>query len=611
MIEYAWLIPLFPILAFLIIMFFGGRMKEGGGYVAIATSAMSFAVSVFVILEVLKGRTLELPGTFWIYDKAFQFGIFVDQLTALMLFVVSFVGLIIMIYSLGYMHGDEGLQRYYAQMSLFIASMFILVLANNFVLLYISWELVGLCSYFLIGFWYKKPSAASAAKKAFIVTRSGDILFLIGILLLYNTLGTLNLREVFSLGNTLSSSTLTLATLLILGGAIGKSAQFPLQVWLPDAMEGPTTVSALIHAATMVKAGVYLVARCLPLFVLVPNVMLVVAYIGAITAFIAATMGTVMVDIKRIIAYSTMSHLGLMMLALGAGGYAAGLFHLLNHNFFKALLFLSAGSVLHATQTFDIRELGGLYGRMRTTAVTALIAAWSASGIPILSGFWSKDEILIAVYNYDTFLFLLTLATAFLSAFYIFRWYFIIFTGKASPISMRAHESPNVIAYPLIILAIGAAFSWIIIEWFRPWIELSLPFALPSLHEGETLVIGLSTIVALLGFVMAWAIYYQQSITSYVFTTNLKPLHTFVVNKYYMDHIYNAFAEKVVAGFCFLLDKFDLRVIDGTVNSIGVSLMKAGGSLRKIQTGIVQDYASAVLLGVSILLITIWLWGFL
>ncbi|MFQ6033421.1 MAG: NADH-quinone oxidoreductase subunit L, partial [Candidatus Bipolaricaulia bacterium] len=439
MIEYAWLIPIFPFLAALLIAAYGRRMREGGGWIAIIFSFLSFALSVPVIIDALKGKTLELVHT-WFVIGSFQFnlGIYVDTLTALMLVVVSTISTLIVIYSIGYM-GREGVRkpRYYAEISLFIGSMLGLILANNYLELYIFWELVGLCSYLLIGFWFERPAAAAAGMKAFIVTRIGDLFFLFGIILLYTNFGTFNFGKLFgTLVGPEQAGLLKLITFLIFMGAVGKSAQFPLHIWLPDAMEGPSTVSALIHAATMVKAGVYLVARSYPLFVHSPETMLLVAGIGGFTALFTATMALVNNDIKRILAFSTISQLGYMMLGLGASGYAfslgalgapgfsASMFHLLNHAFFKALLFLGAGAVMHGLHDeLDIRRMGGLHRKMPITSVTMLIAALAISGIPPFSGFWSKDAVLEAVFAvgegnwFVMLLWLFGIITVFLTAF--------------------------------------------------------------------------------------------------------------------------------------------------------------------------------------------------
>jgi NADH-quinone oxidoreductase subunit L len=614
MLEYAWIIPILPLISFILILLFGDKLKEGGGHVAVVFIGASMIISLLCISDVLSGNSIEIRGINWINWEGFEFGILVDSLAGLMMFVVSFVGFLIVAYSLGYMHGDDGVQRYYAEISLFIASMLGVVMANNLLLLFISWELVGLCSYLLIGFWYRKPSAASAAKKAFLVTRVGDFMFLLGIIVIYAYFGTFNLLELFAAAPDLEGvasgflglSVLTLSSLLLFGGAVGKSSQFPLHVWLPDAMEGPTTVSALIHAAAMVKAGIYLTARAFPLFT--PVSLLVVAIVGIITALIAAAMAAVMTDIKRIIAYSTISSLGLMTLALGVGGYAAGLYYLMNHAFFKALLFLAAGSVLHATNVFDIRHIRGLRKKMPITAATAFIAALSLSGLPPLGGFWGKDEILIASFSGGIIFFGMTLIVSFLTTFFTFRWFFSIFMGKPNEAAKHAHESPKIMTFPLIIIAFGVVLVTLPIfmnfeHWILSWLPILTLNKLNHAGHGPDFVVPLAVSIQLIALYLAYNIYCKERFTSEIFIKRFRPIHTLILNKFYLDNIYLVFAERIVGGFSFALNKFDLGVVDGIVNGIGIVSMRISSRLRKIQTGLVQDYASVMLMGICALLI--------
>ncbi|HEY6103579.1 MAG TPA: NADH-quinone oxidoreductase subunit L, partial [bacterium] len=402
--EAAWLIPVLPFLAFWLIIFFGRRLPGEGAYVAIGAMLVDAVWSLALLVQSLLGRTYEANLVWAVMGgRTIEIGYQIDPLTAVMLNVVTVVGSLIFIYSIGYMHGDPRYPRFFAYMSLFAASMLTLVLANNLLLLYIGWEGVGLCSYLLIGFWFERPSAARASMKAFITTRVGDLFMFIGILLIFFTVGSLGFRAVFAAveGGTLAGGTLTLAALLLFGGAVGKSAQIPLHVWLPDAMEGPTPVSALIHAATMVAAGVYLVARSYLLFFASPDhtALTVVAYVGGLTALMAATIGVVQTDIKRVMAYSTISQLGYMMMGLGVLGYTAGVFHLMTHAFFKALLFLAAGSVIHAMHTNEMPEMGGLSRVMPRTYWTMLIGSLALAGVPPFAGFWSKDEILLEAFH--------------------------------------------------------------------------------------------------------------------------------------------------------------------------------------------------------------------
>lgn len=625
--QYAWLIPTFPAISFVLITLFGSRWGERSGPIAVFFTALSFILSVFVILEVFSGNELTYEnGITWISkeslgfaEEVFKFGLLIDKLAAVMLFVVAFGSLIIMIYSLGYMHGDETVHRYYAEMSLFISSMLLLVISRNIVLLFVAWELVGLCSYLLIGYWYKYSTASSAAKKAIIVTRVADIGFVLGLVLLYNWLHTLDIVEIFERApKELTEEQITLVSLLLFVGAMGKSSQVPLHVWLPDAMEGPTTVSALIHAVTMVKAGVYMVARMYPLYVLSDTAMLFVAYIGAITAFMAASMGLVRIDIKRIVAYSTMSHLGFIALALGSGSIAAGMYHLINHSMFKALLFLATGSVLHAVhaRSIDIRKLGGLWRKMPITAITALVAIVSLSGLPPFGGFWSKDEILAAIkasamhepaYIY---LYYLTMVTAFLSVAYLFRWYFIVFLGKPkSEEAEHAHESPAIMTIPLIVLAICSfvvptvklyGYDEVVSEWVSEYV----PYHLPHLsHEDHGRIAIVSAIIAIISFLTVFSVYYLKVVSSETIVRTFKPIHTLVNNKYYFDHAYNFFAEKIVYVFSLLLDVveriYDKYIVDG----IAKVTSAFGDVIKKIQTGRIQDYVTLIFLGLSVLLI--------
>jgi NADH-quinone oxidoreductase subunit L len=445
-----WLIPVLPLASFCIITAFLRWPQKLAGYVSILAILGSFAISLLTLLEGIGASSVAHEGERWRIDMVVpwlavgnavvELSTFVDAIGAVMLVVVTFVSLLVQIYSLGYMveHGemDPGFSRFFSYLSLFTASMLVLVLADNFVQLFMGWELVGLCSYLLVGFWYFKPEAAEAAKKAFITTRFGDMGFLIGILIIFATTGAFNFDEVQEAvtGGALTGPLLAVAMVLLFCGAIGKSAQFPLHVWLPDAMEGPTPVSALIHAATMVAAGVYMVARLFTLFEAAPAAMTVVAWIGGFTALFAATQGLVMRDIKRVLAYSTISQLGYMMMALGIGGLGAGIFHLTTHAFFKALLFLGSGSVIHGSGEQDMFRLGGLGRKMPTTRWTFLFGSLALAGIFPFAGFWSKDEVLLTALDHgQVALLFMAVLTAFMTAFYIFRAYFLTFSGAPRP----------------------------------------------------------------------------------------------------------------------------------------------------------------------------------
>lgn len=644
MLEYAWLIPVFPFVAFLLIGLMPKRTLwwEDGAVYAIGGALGAMALSFFVIWDVLMGNTLtDGSQRFeWLVvgDFSLTFGIWIDQLSALMLLVVSVVGTLVVFYSGGYMHGEgETRRRYYAEIMLFISVMYGLVIADNYLLMFIFWELVGLCSYLLIGFWYERPSAASAAKRAFIVTRVGDIMFMAGIIILFKYVGSLDFSELFSEAGTSAVPTdmMVLATALIFGGAIGKSAQFPLHEWLPDAMEGPTTVSALIHAATMVKAGVYLTARSYPLLVQAPESLLFVAAIGGITALVAATAALAQNDIKRVLAYSTISQLGYMTLGLGAGGYlvihadtaagySAATFHLMNHAFFKALLFLCAGSVIHAVGTNDMRLMGGLGKVMKVTSLTMLIGSLAIAGIPPLSGFWSKDEVLAAVWHAGEFdpafflLWLMGMATAFLTAFYMFRMWFMTFAGEPRS-EYHAHESPRIMTVPLMILAglaIGSGFALFIGDGFEHFMAGSVHDLLHGAeHEGlADLAVGIFTdpltyitlALAVAGILLARRIYYVPGFDRSVFARGINgKLQRALENRWYISKFYDDFAVKVVYALSLVADAFDRVVIDGIVNGFAYLGGNTGNVVRRLQNGNVQRYMALIVAGICMLLVLV------
>ncbi|MBI2862433.1 MAG: NADH-quinone oxidoreductase subunit L [Chloroflexi bacterium] len=612
MLELAWLVPVLPLAAMVVVALFTLRQPRLSGIIIILSIFGSFLLSLSFLPRVLAGETLDRTVAWFLAGGAqLNVGWSVDPLAAVMLVIVTTVSLLVQIYSQGYMSGDSGYSRYYAFMGLFTASMLGLVLANNFLVLYMTWELVGLCSYLLIGHWYQRPAAAAAAKKAFIVTRLGDFGFLVGILIFYNRTGTFafgGIEEAVKTG-VIGGGLLTVAMVLVFSGAVGKSAQFPLHVWLPDAMEGPTPVSALIHAATMVAAGVYLVARTFHLFAAAPDAAQVVAGIGAFTAFLAATMGVVMFDFKRVLAYSTISQLGYMMLGLGVGAFGAGVFHLFTHAFFKALLFLSAGSVIHMVETQDIREVGGLGGKMRITATTFLVGALALAGFPGFSGFWSKDEILTATWaEGQTVLFWLALFTAALTAFYIFRVWFSLFLGPLRfPVHSSGHggheeprESPPVMTIPLILLAVPAALAGhlgapLTENWFGRFLEGAEAHA-----EVNLVVMGASTAAALAGIGLAWLMYGSRQLSSERVTRLFGPLYPFILDKYKLDWLYEEVISRriIVGGIGAASNWFDVQIIDGIVNGFGRGIALIGDGLRRAQTGVLQNYGLAVFAGV-------------
>jgi NADH-quinone oxidoreductase subunit L len=560
------------------------------------------------------------------------------------------VGLLIHIYSIGYMHGDPGYARFFTYMNLFMTSMLILVLANNYLLMFLGWEGVGLCSYLLIGFWYQKKSAADAGKKAFVVNRIGDAGFLLGLFLIWRTFGSVAyaeifpqaevIREVLERDSVFGLSLVTWMTILLFIGATGKSAQLPLYVWLPDAMEGPTPVSALIHAATMVTAGVYMVARSNALFSLAPLSMSLVATVGALTAVFAASIALVQNDIKRVVAYSTISQLGYMFLGCGVGAYASGIFHLATHAFFKALLFLGCGSVIHGLSgEQDIRKMGGLRRDMPITAVTFLLAALANAGIAPLAGFWSKDQILhAAIASGHTWLWALGAAGAFGTAFYMFRLYFVVFEGASRVdhhVAHHVHESPKVMAVPLMILAfftVVAGFLGYSVE-HSPYYSFVAP-VFSAAHEGgghhgpsELLMAVISVAIAVAGIALAYQMYLGRPGMADRLAARFRGLHSLLLNKYWVDEFYIAvFVDfgKRLCGRLWTVDakavdgavngtgwltvalshlsaKFDFRGVDGLVNAIADLIQGGSQAFRRIQTGVLQNYLLAMAMGIFVI----------
>jgi len=626
--QMVWLIFLLPLFSFVIIsLFLRPFLKtqpRTAGYVTIAALLGSLGLSVWALLEVMAtGQPLPVPDITWavVDGLTIKLGLIMDQLTAVMLIVVTVVSLMVQIYSQGYMKGDAGYARYYAFMSLFTASMLGLVLADNLLFVYVFWEMVGLCSYLLIGFWFHKPEAANAAKKAFIVTRLGDFGFLAAILLIFFNTGTLDITQLHGLAATgaLAGTTLTWAAIGIFAGAAGKSAQFPLHTWLPDAMEGPTPVSALIHAATMVAAGVFLVARTFPLFSHSTEALTTVAVVGGFTAIFAATMGLVMTDIKRVLAYSTISQLGYMMLGLGAGGIAIGIFHLFNHAFFKALLFLGAGSVNHATGTFDMRKMGGLRKIMPWTYATFLIASISIAGIWPLAGFWSKDEILASALENQPVLFYLAMITVFMTAFYMFRVVFMTFGGKyrggGEEAHGQPHESPPVMVMPMVVLAILAVVSgfWNVTGDFGAFMGHGHT---QSFGEGFFGILThslpwISLILAGLGILLAYAIYSARWLSAERIGRMFKPLYNLFLHKYWFDELYEKHfvGTVLLKGFFAGLKGFDTHGVDGAVNGVAVTAMDAGRAIRKAHSGQLQLYGLFIGIGIIVIVACLYIFG--
>ena len=636
-----------PLIGFLINGLFGKWLRNSerlSGWIACLAVLVSLICSVIVFTHVKGGAELNQTLYEWIAGESFEFskivlgsaesptplfewitgnfafniGFHVDSLTAVMLLIITGIGFLIHVYSIGYMHGDTGYTRYFAYLNLFVFAMLILVLADNYLMMFVGWEGVGLCSYLLIGFWYEKKSATDAGKKAFIVNRIGDFGFLLGMFTLFAAFGSLDFVPIFEhaesggFNQVFGASTLAVATLLLFVGAVGKSAQIPLYVWLPDAMEGPTPVSALIHAATMVTAGVYMVARSSVLFELAGTGD-VVAWVGVLTAIFAAIMALAANDIKRVLAYSTVSQLGYMFVGVGIGAYASGIFHLMTHAFFKGLMFLTAGSVMHAmSNELDMRKMGGLRSKLPITHVTFLVGALAISGFPLLSGFWSKDEILHSAWEKGHhIIYVIGLVTAFLTAFYMFRLIFGTFYGKSRVDSqVHPHESPPVMWVPLAILAIPSAFIGLaILSWKGHGSAFHHFIGGVFSHHGEKaarhadnvpLFMVISSIVGIAGIALAWVKYRDWT----PLTQPRSAIHKLAADKFYVDEIYNAvFVQPIKNISQFVLWRgMDVSIIDGFVNGVAFVVRTVGGSLRRFQTGVVQSYILSMVIGIIIFL---------
>ena len=637
------LIPLLPLTASALTALLGySVLRQHSHWPCILGAAGAFVCAVILLVQVAQGAGADNPYTYysWFQAGTVDVGITLraDALSAIMCVTVTFVGTVIVIYSAGYMHGDPGYPRFFAEVALFLFSMCGLVLANNFFVLYACWEGVGVCSYLLIGFWFTRPAAAAAARKAFLVTRLGDVGLFIGILVLWSHFGySVNYDEVFTRATTSGDQGIvTLACLLLFCGAVGKSGQFPLHVWLPDAMEGPSPVSALIHAATMVTAGVYLVARCMPLFAAAPDAQLVVASIGGFTAFLAALIAITQTDLKRVLAYSTISQLGYMFMALGCGvkaeniaalGVIAAIFHLFTHAFFKALLFLSAGSVMHAMgDVIDMRRFSGLRRLLPTTHWTFLCGAAALAAVPGFSGFWSKDEIFSTALHASgtgavapglyAFLFWLGIVTAGLTAFYTFRAYFMTFWGEEripEEAGHHAHEAPPVMLVPLMILAMGAVFAGILVEpfthWFShflesQWLERSVATSQLLPHAGWMhgfnwpMVVGTSCF-SLGGIALAWWMYVKRPGTAAQVAESVPVAYQLSRNRFYLDEIYAAFIVKPLEVLAMICKFFDQYLVDGVVDLVAQVPRLGGYLVRPIQNGLVQFYALVMALVVA------------
>lgn len=621
MLQYSWLIPM-PVLAGLLLtLLFGNKLGLKSAFVGICGTVASFCLAAACAPEIFGGGRYELSFV-WFDD--ISFGFLLDNLSLILLLLVSFLATLILLYAYGYMEHEQGLLRFFAEVQLFVFAMLSVLLANNLLQAFIFWEIMGLCSYLLIGFWFIKPSAAAAAKKAFLVTRVGDVIMLIGIILLFDMFGSFDYQvmiDAVAAGN-FDGMWLTVAMFCIFGGVIGKSAQFPLHVWLPDAMEGPTPVSALIHAATMVKAGIYLCARLFPLLAAAPAATDFMIVIGTVTALGTALMALVNCDFKRILAFSTLSQLGFMVVALGSLNYVAAVLHLLNHAFFKALLFMGAGSAIHCAGSNDIYQMGGLLKYQKVTGLTILAATVSIAGIPPFAGFWSKDEILLAAYHASPVAFWLLAFTSMLTAFYMFRLFFVAFTGPKLG-DYHGHESPLPMILPLAVLSIFALGSG----------ALTKPVSLlltGEVHTPDThLPMIVSVCAVVLGVGASAAVYFFRVIDPAKIAAAFSPVHKLLLNRYYIDRLYEKISAYVAVGLANLGDCGDRYAVDGVVNLVARANVKLGDFcrwfdyhvvdglvrgfcfvvsgcgvyLRRYALGNMQSYLALVLVGVVALLL--------
>ena len=624
------LIPLLPLLGFVVTLLFGKRFFGARAHllpVALVTASAVLSVYAFEWVFRHQEEPFVWNAFTWIVAGRFEvaWGFQVDTLTGIMLLVVGVIGMLVHYYSIGYMHGDEGYYRFFAYLNLFMFAMFVLILANNYLLLFLGWEGVGLCSYLLISFWFGKKSASQAGKKAFLVNRVGDFGFTLGMFLIFVTTGTLQFAGVFEKGEMIGAGTLLWICLLLFTGAVGKSAQFPLHVWLPDAMEGPTPVSALIHAATMVNAGVYMVARSYPLFVHSDTAMLVVMIVGTFTAIYSAYIAITQNDIKKVIAYSTVSSLGFMFLALGAGAWAAGIFYLFVHGFFKGLLFLCSGSVIHAMGgEQDMRKMGGLRKRIPLTFWTMLIGAIALIGVFPFAGFWAKDEILGGAFVSGYYVvWAVGIVTAFLTAVFAFRLVFMTFFGecRASEESQRhIHESPLVMTLPLVLLAIPSAALGALAGWppEAGWIHTFLEPVFFDVEHEEFVWLGVgggvmvfSVAVALLGVFVAYVMYLGRPALPARLAERVPWAYQASLRKMYMDEVYEVAPIRSTIAFSqWLWTAVDVKVIDGAVNGLAWVWERFGTALRPLQTGRVQNYAFGIFAGmVALLAVVGWVWG--
>ena len=622
------LIPLLPFLGFLLNGLLNKKLSGTvAGLIGSATVLGSFLISVMLFRNFQYQYTVQLFDWIDVGSLQIPFNYQIDQLSLIMLLLVTGVGFLIHVYSIGYMHHDENVGKFFSFLNLFIFSMLLLVMGANFVILFIGWEGVGLCSYLLIGFWNKNTAYNNAAKKAFIINRVGDLGFLLGIFLIYLTFDSVQYAEVFQKASTMQvgAGVVTAITLLLFVGATGKSAQLPLYTWLPDAMAGPTPVSALIHAATMVTAGIYMILRANVLFTLAPDTLEVIAIIGAATALFAATIGLAQNDIKKVLAYSTVSQLGYMFLALGVMGYSTSLFHVLTHAFFKALMFLGAGSVIHAmSNEQDMRRMGGLRKSLPITFITFFVGCLAIAGIPPFSGFFSKDEILLHAFEHSKVLYAVGLFTAFLTAFYMFRLLFLTFFGEfrgTEEQKHHLHESPASMTLPLIVLAILAAVGGFmnapfflgeenayLANYLAPLFTYSkqlnpAAFGVHADHATELMLIGLSVGAGVLGIILAYVQYVSRGVRPVADGESRGFLENLIYHKYYIDELYNALFVRPIMWLSRGLFRYvENGIIDPIVNGFGRLTMGGGQLLRYVQTGSVETYLILMVVGIVLVM---------
>ena len=625
MIKLAWLIPVFPLVGFLITSTGNKVLPKGfSGVIATLMVLASFIISVLAFQE-FNGQSITIDLFSWISSGSLTipFSFMIDQLSLVMLLIITGVGFLIHLYSIGYMHDDEGFSRFFSYLNLFIFFMLLLVMGSNYIVMFAGWEGVGLCSYLLIGFWFKNPEYNKAANKAFIMNRIGDLGFLLGIILLFVTFGTTSFNEIFPIAGAFPTSDprIVAITLLLFIGAMGKSAQIPLYTWLPDAMAGPTPVSALIHAATMVTAGVYMIIRSNVLYSLAPFTLSIITVIGAATAIFSAAIAITQTDIKKVLAYSTVSQLGFMFVALGVGAYSTALFHVTTHAFFKALLFLAAGSVIHAMSgEQDIRKMGGLKKKLPVTYLVFLIGTLAIIGCPPFAGFFSKDEILAKTFAENKLIFGVLAVSTIMTAFYMLRLFFLTFYGTFRGTQDQAHhlhEAPKSMLIPLVILAILSTFGGFLglpevfseKHLFANFLQpiLSIPSMFHSSELTHTFEIGLmatSTIILIIVFVITSRLYTSEKGIPAKQESALSPFARASYNKFYVDEIYDAIIVNPLKKISELFYKvFDIRIIDGIVNSVNKGVTGSSRALRFIQTGSVGFYIFAMVFGIIAILL--------